>query len=370
MRILFVVLVVLVLAAPAEACVTLPADSATNVRVGVRTSASTVRTVVRVCGHELATASLSGSSAKRRSGTRIGDASAAGRRVAWIEERHRRGVRTAIVTLANAKGRVLRRFVAERRRTVVQAELHVILTREGDLAYSAGTDNQRGVVALDRAGKPRKRLDKFTANGLKLEAEHTLLWGDNSVDLGLFDLRKIPCPGRAGFTPIREPGWVAGQVEVTSRRYSLPFVDGPVTVVRGCDLSTRRDRVLLVSAAGLNDGGTEDSLYVAGVDRTWVVMYEQSSSTIGPGQWSLTAVDVATGQTVTGPDKWTPAEPPGAALAVSAQGVVAWRDENVMYALVDGRVFELDRGGALSDPSAQGDGIAWTRDGAPRTYPG
>jgi hypothetical protein len=54
-----------------------------------------------------------------------------------IEERHVGGVRTAVVTLAAVghRVRILRRFTAQRRRTRHPAELDVLLTRQGDLAW-------------------------------------------------------------------------------------------------------------------------------------------------------------------------------------------------------------------------------------------
>jgi hypothetical protein len=372
MRVLLAVMVASasVWAAPAHACVRLPARSATDVKISAADRGSVERTAVRVCGRTLASATLTGSGTRHKGGTRIVDASAAGHRVAWIEERHRRGARTAIVTLADARRGVLRRFVARRDRSPRRARLHVLLTREGDLAYSAGTSGKRGTVALEQPGKPRKRLDEWTAEGFALEDGRTLLWGDDSVDLLAFDLRHEPCPSRPGFRVYRAPEWPTGRVEVTTRRYeALPFVDGEVTMVRGCDLRTRRDRVLLVSPVHVNDGPYE-SLWVAGLDRTWVVMTTESYTTFGAGPWSLDAVDVATGRRVHGPSTDTSADPPSGTLAVTDRGVIAWRDEDALYALDRGRVVALDRGGVLSDPVARGDTIAWTHDAVPRSYGG
>src|SRR3954447_25299292 len=139
MRILVGVSLGLLMAAPANACTKLPAKSATNVPISAVNAGETKRTAVRVCGRTLATATLTGSGTRHKNGTRIGHASAAGTRVAWIEERHRNGVRTAIVTLADARRGVLRRFVVRRERTRLRAQIHVLLTREGDLAWTAGT---------------------------------------------------------------------------------------------------------------------------------------------------------------------------------------------------------------------------------------
>ena len=121
-------------------------------------------------------------------------------------------------------------------------------------------------------------------------------------------------------------------------------------------------------AAGADNGPPDETLFVAGVDRTWVVTYEQGFGPYGSGPWNLTAVDVATGRTVTGPSKPTNAEAPSGDFAVTDQGVIAWREEDVLYALVDRVVVVLDHGGVLTDPQAQGNTVVWTHDGAPRSF--
>src|SRR3954452_6720865 len=114
------------LAPPAHAaCTQLPAPSATKVAIDRHAA-------LHVCAE--------GRVALLDRGP-VGAASAAGHRVAWIEQRHRHGIRTATVTLARVgrRVRVLRRFAAERRRTREKAALDVLLTRAGDLAWAAGT---------------------------------------------------------------------------------------------------------------------------------------------------------------------------------------------------------------------------------------
>jgi hypothetical protein len=98
---LAVVLALVVFAPSAHACVKLPAKSATRVPIGTSSARKTTRTAVKVCGRTLATAVLT-RSGKNKQGARIGEASAAGNREAWIEERHGGGTRTAIITLADA----------------------------------------------------------------------------------------------------------------------------------------------------------------------------------------------------------------------------------------------------------------------------
>jgi hypothetical protein len=364
MRILAGVVLALLFAAPANACTKLPAKSGTDVPISASNAGETKRTAVRVCGRTLATATLTGSGTRHKDGARLGEASAAGHRVAWIEERHSNGLRTAIVTLADARRGVLRRFVVRRDRSRLRSQIHVLLTRRGDLAWTAGTAGKRGDVMVKQPGKPRKRLSRYSAYGLGLEDGRTLLWGDFS-DLGFYDLRHKRCPSRSGYKAYRRD---TGRVKITYKVYDLASIDGPFTVLRGCDTQTGHDRVLLVTPIAPDAGPPDETLYISGADRTWVVMYTESYTPYFTGPWDLTAVDVVSGRAVHGPVKPTDADPPGRGLAVTDQGVIAWRDDDVLYALVKGSVTELDRGGVLTDPHAQSDAVTWTHDGAPRSF--
>src|ERR1700754_2469022 len=171
------------LAAPAGPPRTpLPARSAKNVPISVvNVSDGTKRTALRVCVDgrtvELARAVLHESD-RRHNGSRIGAASAAGHRVAWIEERHVRGIRTAVVALAavGRKVRILRRFTTQRQRTRDSAELHVLLTRQGDLAWLSGTYDGAGVVAVKQPGKPTRLLSAESGYRLAIEDGRTLRW--------------------------------------------------------------------------------------------------------------------------------------------------------------------------------------------------
>jgi hypothetical protein len=364
MRILAGVVLALLFAAPANACTELPAKSGTDVPISAFNAGETKRTAVRVCGRTLATATLSGSGTRHKDGTRIGEASAAGHRVAWIEERHRNGLRAAIVTLADARRGVLQRFVVRRDRSRLRSQIHVLLTREGDLAWAAGTAGKRGVVMVKQPGKSRKRLSRFSTDGLGLEDGRTLLWGDFG-ELEFYDLRHKRCPSRSDY---KTYGRDTGRVKIMYKVYDLAGLGGPFTVLRGCDTQTGRDRVLLVTTIAPDAGPPDETLYISGIDRTWVVMFTETYSPYFIGPWDLTAVDVASGRAVHGPLTPTEADPPGEGLAVTDQGVIAWRDGDVLNALVDGSVTELDGGGVLSDPHAQGDTVTWTHDGAPRSF--
>src|SRR3954452_25046469 len=89
-RLLGVVLACCAVASPAHACVKLPAKSATAVPIATSSARKVTRTAVTVCGDTLATAVLTGA-AKSARGTGIGEASAAGDKIAWIEERREGG---------------------------------------------------------------------------------------------------------------------------------------------------------------------------------------------------------------------------------------------------------------------------------------
>jgi hypothetical protein len=337
-----------VLAPPAQACTRLPAPSATEVAIdhGLRVCAK--GRSVMLARHARA-------------------ASAAGHRVAWIEQRRRRGVRTAIVTLARVgrRVRVLRRFVAERRRTRERAELDVLLTREGDLAWTAGgPEDGKGVVAVKQPGTPVRRLADYPAAGLAIEDGRTLRWDDFTGHLAFFDLRREPCPSRSLYAELARND----RVILTRHDYG-PTTDFN-TVVRGCEPGTGRDRVILQNAPDLGEQVTS----LVGLDRTWavflqeeVVRYDEDESGV-----VLTVADVATGRRSeayleNGASAAYPAPTAAAGFAVTGRGVLGWLAGSTLYALTrsDG-IAELDAGGTLAGLHAEGDALVWTHDGAPR----
>jgi hypothetical protein len=281
---------------PAPACVKLPAKSATKVPISTSSAGTTTQTAVRVCGDTITTARLKGSG-KRKRGTRIGAASAAGKRVAWIEERHDGSTRTAIVTLADARRGVLRRFVARRDRTTVNAQLHVLLTVQGDLAWAAGTDLEKGVVAVDQPGKPIRRLDTDAAEGLDLENGRTLIWGSDAIELGFFDLRRKPCPNRGGFKEAKR----TDRVIVTYHEYDFSYLDTTATVYRGCDRQTGRDRVLAITQVP-PDAGAPDTTFEVGAIEGTLVEFAEGSYSSSTQTYDCTAVDVISGRESDCPD--------------------------------------------------------------------
>ena len=232
---------------PAHACTRLPAPSAKYVQISVvKVNEETKRTALRVCvdgrAVELARATQRNRPYGRYSGVRIGAASAAGHRVAWIEERHHRGTRTSVVTVARVGRtiRVLRRFTVERRRTRQRALVDVLLTREGDLAWLSGSSAGRsGVVAVKQPGKPTRRLASYGSFRLALDDGRTLRWDDDDNGYDFFDLRSAPCPSRPSYKPYASND----RVILTRGIYGDDELIG-TTVIRGCDPSTGRDRVI------------------------------------------------------------------------------------------------------------------------------
>jgi hypothetical protein len=360
------------LAAPAaHACTPLPARSAMNVPISVVSAKDgTKRSALRVCvggrSVELARAVLHERD-RRPSGGRIGAASAAGRRVAWIEERHVRGVRTAVVALAavGRKVRILRRFTAQRQRTRQSAELDVLLTRQGDLAWLAGTYDGAGVVAVTQPGKRTRRLSAEPGYRLAIEDGRTLRWyiGDTIYDF--FDLRSKPCPSRSRYTPFGHND----RVILTRGVYGHDEWNG-TTVVRGCDPVTGRDRVLLQN---VSDFSVTGYLTLVGLDRTWAVFFQDTVDRDGAGPAWLTVADVVTGRsrsayTYNGSEADSyPAPTAAEGFAVTDEGVLAWVSQRTLYALVaSDKIVKLDEGGTIAGLHVDGDAVVWTHDGASR----
>ncbi len=361
-----------VLAPPAHACTVLPSNSATKVpilRVGTDNEDGPKRTVLRVCV-DGRTVQLARARHRERkgvyTGVRIGAASAAGHRVAWIEERHRGGVRTATVTLARVGRavRVLRRFVAQRQRTRENAELDVLLTRQGDLAWLSGTYGGRtGVVAVKQPGKPTRRLASHPAARLAIEDGRTLRWDETDQSLEFFDLRTAPCPSRSRYKPFANNDRV-----ILTRGVYGEQVDG-TTVIRGCDPSTGRDHVLVQN---YTDFSVSSGLRLVGLDRTWAVFVQSTVDRSGAGPTTLTVADAATGRTravaIAGDaDRSHPSPTSENGFTVTDTGAFAWLGGGALYALAGtGRIVVLDQGETITGLRSDGDAVLWTHDGTIR----
>lgn len=352
--------------AAAQACTSLPAPSAKYVPISVaEVDDDTERTALRVCVNgrrvELARGTYRERDRRRR-GLRIAAASAAGRRVAWIEERHRGGVRTATVSLAavGREVRVLRRFTVHRTRTRSVGELDVLLTRHGDLAWTAGDYEERGgVVAVKQPGRATRRLADYSGSRLALEGGRTLRWDDGHFLYEFFDLRPVDCRRRSGYAPLGRNARV-----LITRTYYFGS-----SVVRGCDPATGRDRVILQNYSDIN---AETYLAFVGLDRAWAVFHQSEYWRDGTGLAWVTVVDALTGRASTAytyNGETQPRYPAPAAdrpFAVTDRGVLGWERDGVLYATAaKQRIVQLDAG-AIAGLRADGDALVWTRDGVPR----
>ena len=353
----------------AHACTALPAPSAKYVPISVvKVDEDTKRTALRVCVDGRRVELARGAMRERRrsdAGVRVGAASAAGHRVAWIEERVHGRARTAVVTLAavGREVRVLRRFTAYRTRTRLSLQTDVLLTRRGELAWTAGTySGPGGVVAVQRPGKPVRTLARYEGGRLALEDGRTLRWDDGDFLRAFFDLRPIDCRRRS-----RSTTWASNEEALVTHAHYFGS-----SVVRGCDPATGRDRVILQN---YSDSG-ESYLTFHGLHGAWAVFHQSVMWRDGPGASTLTVVNARTGKSLSGLTYNGEARPQypipenGAPIAVTDRGVLAYARDDVLWALAAHDTFlRLDQG-AIVDLRAEGDALVWTRDGITRRYEG
>ncbi|RKQ90343.1 hypothetical protein C8N24_0144 [Solirubrobacter pauli] len=356
--------VVISTAVLAHGCAALPAPSAKYVPVSVvKVDEHAKRTALRVCVGGRRVELARGSFDEERGGVRVGAASAAGNRVAWIEEHARGRTRAAVVTLAavGREVRVLRRFTAYRTRTRAGLQTDVLLTRAGDLAWSAGTySGPGGVVAVKQPGRRTRRLARSEGGRLALEDGRTLRWDDGDFLYAFSDLRPIDCRRRSRYAT-----WARNDRAIVTHAHYFES-----SVVRGCDPATGRDRVILQNYSSLGSS----SLLFLDLLGEWAVFHQAENWKDGPGPATLTVVNARTGRSLTGltydgenrPHYPIPLN--GAPIAVTRRGVLAYARDNVLWALVArDRFVRLDEG-AIADLHADGDAFTWTRDGVPRRF--
>ncbi len=143
------------------------------------------------------------------------------------------------------------------------------------------------------------------------------------------------------------------------------------SVVRGCDLETGRDRVILQNYSDLRSS----DLTFHGVFGAWAVFHQAEMWRDGPGPATLTVVNTRTGKSLSGftynGEAWPryPVPLNGAPIAVTDQGVLAFARDGVLWALVARNQFRKLDEGAIADLRAEGDALVWTRDGVPRRLP-
>ena len=308
----------------------------------------------------------------RPRGTVIGGAAAAGRTVAWIETRFPRGRRVSVVRVmrVGARGRVrpLRRLVVGRDHSDRTSSADVLVTARGELAWLAPRDDFRNRIVYDPPrGRPRT-VAITAAESLWLEDRITLAWyGD--AGYGFHDLRRPAgggCPRRSAFREIAANDTVV----VTEGAYA----DGERQVLRACVRATGRDRVIAQADNGFGNG---NAVYVAGLDRHWVLI-ERSYFTRydSCAEYGQRPVDARTGRrgratgapwctddsTLAGTDQQ---------LAVTDRCIAAWTVADgdalrLLAAAPGGGVTELDRG-AIAGLGARGTSVDWTNTGAPRS---
>ena len=277
-------------------------------------------------------------------------ASAAGNRVAWIESRGER----VVIPVVRVSRRVtpLRRIV---RRVRSSKNFGVALTRDGDLAWLASTNNRGGEVALARRGRAPRVLDRDAAADLGLEDGRTLRWSDPAGYHSFFDLRHVPCPSRPRFLPVLQ----TARVLLTQRRYSW------TVVLRGCDLATRRDVVIGEQESHIGNNGALD---VIGVDRSWALLrYSDADRYSGSESVQIARADVATGERKAPFSLGDVAAPQAGSFAITERGIPVWLAGDRLLALNRNGVVELDRGGTITVIRANGNAVTWTNDGAARS---
>ena len=303
--------------------------------------------------------------ARRGSGV-IGDASAAGGRVAWIEERNRGGlVPTVSVTVKDirTRRRVRRIRLGPGEDKAPPVELGIALTSRNQLVWL-----YREKVVLKAPGQRRRVLARGASRPLTLEDDGTLVWRRSFSEAASFELAPPPqsggCPKRAGYAPVAD----ADGVLVTERRLVKPAPDvRREQVVRACVRGSGRDAI---AAYAFSDGF--DSLTIEGVTAgagrvAYVTSFadryggcEQQvqvleAATLRPGRRSLNACD-------------PPAAARGAPFVLTTGGAPAWLAPAAPGAVrvlgIDGleRYTELDRG-AITNLRADGDEVVWDRDG-------
>jgi hypothetical protein len=357
---------VVLVAAPSAAaapCAKLPAGESERVPIAVAGD----RTELAVCEGGRRSVVRRARFVRSRRGSFMAGASAAGRRVAWIEVRVAPGRRVAEVVVADVRrrARILRRKVVLRDDGRGSSDFDVLITRHGELAWLADTR-----VVLDRRGpRPARAILRDAARPLALEDGRTL-----RASTQYFDLRPFPrrgCPERSHFHLLRR----TPAVEMTRARYTDPDGQG-VAVLRACLRATGRDAAVV--------GGLETeahSVDLLGIDRDWVVIsLETFFRQVFCGDVHLRVI--AAGSHRAGRDATfevcPDAEPfrpfANSPLAVSDGGGLAWvtripSGERLLAFGVSGPLRELDRGpvGAIAGLHAQGRAVVWTNGGPTRS---
>ncbi len=145
---------------------------------------------------------------------------------------------------------------------------------------------------------------------------------------------------------------------LTLRRYPSTIV------VRGCDLTTRRDVVVGEQESHVGNSGALD---VVGVDGTWVLLrYSDTDRYTGSGSVQIATANAATGdRKAPFPLQGVPA-PQAGAFAVTDRGIPVWIAGDRLLALDRRGVVELDHG-AIAGIRSSRERVSWTNSGTLRS---
>lgn len=310
---------------------------------------------------------------ERRSGARIEDVAADGRSVAWVESRSGGSRPSASVVRADARGRVLSRdrFALPSAGRFDRADLAVVLTRDGTVAWVAPAAPRSNRVRLRRSGRAGQDTAIRGIRDLRVEDRRTLR-GDGGEDFDYLDVGRPAvtggCPSRSRFRPTV----TTAEHVVSVARYPGEEDGSPRVVTRVCLRGRAVDPVVLQSG----DGGFGVSDYggVLALAGEWVVLLSVSDdSRYQQCSGSAFALRLTDGHRGRSFSTQNCEELPSPSVALTASGAFAWRvDGDRILAAATGPPEELDRGpaGSLTDPVAgPGEAFTWRHDGRPRSAP-
>jgi hypothetical protein len=289
-------------------------------------------------------------------------------------ERRRGGVlRTAVVACDGNRRVVVRRARLARGRGT---RIRQVLGAGSRVAWIERLRMRRRAIDEVRVRRIAGGRAQVVAHGdlsfLRLDDDRTLRWWDWYRETWRFhDLRRWRgpgCPARSHFHAVAE------SADVVAYEGDYGFEGDPVDIVRACVRASGHDPVI---AQAFQSVGNGDTLYVAGVDRDWVVLvrvytsrYDGCSSTV------VEVVDAASLRHGRGAGIGCDAGRlplRGAPMVVSEHGAPAWivRDATASRLVTAaGRgTIELDSGGpdTITGLVASGPAVRWLHDGAPRS---
>lgn len=300
-------------------------------------------------------------------------ASAAGRRLVWVEERWWRGRARAVLVEARATDRLVVRSKELGRRPISTGlgELDVVVTADGTVATFAGDDALRLVVR--RGGRELRELDRGAFGYLGLEDGRTVrvtAYVNGIAERRYHDLGPLPrgetgCSRRERFERVL----LTDTVEVTEAVY--PHGLSYTYTVRACLRATGRDDVV---GHGESSFGDSTSVGVPATDGDWIALQRSTQTRYyGCERTSLSTLNLRTG--ARGPaasvepcDGLRTDEP----AVITPVGVLAWvarRDDawTIRTALRDNDPLDTGPPGSITNLRAAGSTLRWDNAGQPRS---